>query len=171
MSHSKRSTRRQWLHGAACYDFQRLLAESARILVAGGAAEARADLVRTFRSGGFEHVSSTDDLTDITGGAGPPDLIVVSGDVVPMCAAVRQMLGLATVPVIAVVPREPLTEYAAAMAAGADDVVATPVIDGILLFRARTQLRAAADRESALMARRCEEALIEIQRLATSGAP
>ncbi len=161
--------RRPWPHSAACYDLPVLLAEPARILVAGGNAEARSGLCAMFRRGGFEHVASSDDLSDISGS--PPDLIVVTGDVVPMCAAARQMLGLATVPVIAVVPREPLAEYAAAMAAGADDVVAIPVVEGILLFRARTQLRAAADRESAIMARRCEEALIEIQRLATSGGP
>jgi PAS domain S-box-containing protein len=144
-----------------------LLGETARLLVAGGTEAHRERICGVLRRRGYEVVSSPDLSVLQTHDPQIPDLIFVTGDVVPMVAAARQMLGLASVPLVALVssPDDLLT----ATAAGGDDVCLDGLPDDVLDFRIRRVMAAAADRESAVRARRSEEALLEIQRLATSG--
>lgn len=104
--------------------------------------------------------------------AGAFQLVILAGDdIARACAAVRVMPPLATVPLIALVPRDPPALATAALVAGADDVLLLPLASGAIEVRVRTQLRVAADRDAARVARRCEESIQEIQRIvATSEA-
>lgn len=140
--------------------------DAARILVSGGATAPGPEPGAVLRAAGFHVLESA--LTGIEDERF--DLILLCGDdVVPACAAARQHPALATVPLLAVVPREPVTESTAAMAAGADDVVLLPIQSGALEVRVRAHLRAGEDRASARDARRSEETIVEIQRIIASG--
>lgn len=139
--------------------------EAARILLSGGAAARRRDAAGLLAGSGFRVIEAVPD--DEAAGC---DLVLVLGeDVAPACAALRDDPRFATLPIVAAVPREPVTEATAALAAGADDVVLLPLASGPLERRVRAALRAAGDREELRQARRCEEALLEIQQSLAEG--
>jgi PAS domain S-box-containing protein len=139
--------------------------ESARILVVGGDRSARTDVVDLLAAAGFMTVEERSEA-----GGDAVDLVIATGDdVVALCAELRQTPQLATVPLIAVAPRDPSEIATSALAAGADDVVLLP-LRGALELRVRAQLRIAADRVVARQARECEESIVEIQRILATAA-
>src|SRR3990172_7410850 len=132
------------------------MASPARILVAGGDPAARAAVAAMLRQDELGVDEAPDVAAHAAGGDEPPDLCLLLGDdVVPACAAARQTPGFETLPIIAMVTRDLAGQAAAAVAAGADDVVVAPPAAGPLAVRVRAGLRAAQDKEHARRGRQC----------------
>ncbi len=143
--------------------------ETARLLVAGGDPTARAAVIDLLSAAGFDTVEERSEPGSSALAENAFDLVILTGDdIVSLCAQTKQIPQLATVPIIAIAPREPITVATSALAAGADDCVLLP-LRGALELRVRTQLRIAADRQIAREARACEESILEIQRIFGAG--
>ncbi|HTL33003.1 MAG TPA: PAS domain S-box protein [Kofleriaceae bacterium] len=112
--------------------------ENAPIVVLGGSEEDRASLVSQLTSSGL----SASGVTKLTAADGLPALIVVTGDAcLELVQEARDVPALAETPILAIVPPLPVTTLAGALAAGATDVVRTPVPSALLAARCRNCLK------------------------------
>jgi PAS domain S-box-containing protein len=119
------------------------LSTSNEIVVVGGSEAARDAVVAMCRGAGLEARSATSITVEAPISA--PPLIVITGDeVASLVAAAREVPHLASVPVLAVVPAVPPGAAAEAIAAGATDVVNTPLNAAVVGARIRNLLRSRA---------------------------
>ncbi len=141
---------------------------SSRILVVGTDASARASIARTLRNAGLSEVESV--ATVSAEGSNVPDAIVITGeDGAALCAQAREAPALAAVPILVVVPSIPPDAAAAALAAGADEIVIAPPSVAVIGNRVRRLCELASDRRRIQRIEMLQQALLRIQDLTTAG--
>ena len=114
--------------------------ENLPIVVLGGSDADRAAVVSQLAGSGLTAQSAA----KLTAADGIPGLIVIVGDaVVELVGEARDVPALAETPILAVVPGMPMTTLAAALAAGATDVVRSPAPSALLVARCRNMLKLA----------------------------
>ncbi|MBI4509674.1 MAG: PAS domain S-box protein [Deltaproteobacteria bacterium] len=135
-----------------------------RIFLAGGHEAARASLAEQLRASGFGNVVGSGEipLRDVA------DIILLVGSDAPhACSLIRRTPGLGSVPVMALVPRDPPSLATAALKAGADDALQLPVHAALLVHRVRAHLRTRKDWENLRAADLCEQAVLDVLGAAT----
>lgn len=136
--------------------------DSFRIWVTGDSDEVRAGVEEALAAAGCPDV--IDDLALPDPDRPPPALLIVCGqDVELTCAAARARPDLVDVPVLAIVPTLPIDRAAAALAAGADEVIRQPPDRAVIGNRVRHLVRAAASARRARAAERIEDVLLRVQ--------
>ncbi|HEX7842633.1 MAG TPA: hypothetical protein VF469_34405, partial [Kofleriaceae bacterium] len=112
--------------------------DSASIVVLGGSEAERAQLVAQLAGCGV--AASAETYLPIANGL-PALLIMVGSEAAQLVSEARDFPALAEIPILAVVPAIPPTAVAEALAAGATDVVRTPVPPQLLAARCRNLCR------------------------------
>lgn len=107
------------------------------VVIVGGSSAERAAVAEQLAAGGLTARALGQLKIDVDA---PPDLIVITGDAAHLVAEAREVPGLATVPILAVVPGVPATAATDALAAGASDVARLPMGPGMLARRCRNLL-------------------------------
>ena len=112
--------------------------DAASIVVLGGSEPERVQLVAQLAACGLDARAETRLTTD----AGLPSLVIVTGgEAAQLVAEARDLLVLAGVPILAVVPGFPPVMVTEALAAGATDVCRAPVPPLVLATRCRNVIR------------------------------
>jgi PAS domain S-box-containing protein len=111
-----------------------IVVDSAAIVVLGGNEAERARLVEQLAASG---VAASADGHLPTASVMPAMLIMVGSEAAQLVAEARDHPALAEIPILAVVPAIPPTAVAEALAAGATDVIRTPVQPQLLATRCR----------------------------------
>ena len=119
------------------------MSTTADIVVVGGTEETRDAFVALCRSAGLAARGAS--AITIEAPVAAPSLIAILGDeVASLVGAAREVPHLAAVPVLAVVPAVPPGAAAEALAAGATDVITTPLVPAVVAARLRNLLRGRA---------------------------
>jgi len=111
-----------------------VVVDSASIVVLGGSEPERVRIVEQLAASGV--VASAETYLPVANGL-PALLIMVGGEAAQLVSEARDFPTLAEIPILAVVPGIPPTAVAEALAAGATDVVRTPVHSPLLAARCR----------------------------------
>jgi PAS domain S-box-containing protein len=112
--------------------------ENQSIVVLGGSEDERSVVVSQLIASGL----SAQGVTKLTAADGLPGLIVIVGDaVVDLITEAREVPALVETPILALVPQMPQQTLAAALAAGATDVVRIPAPSALLVARCRNMLK------------------------------
>jgi PAS domain S-box-containing protein len=115
-------------------------------VVVGGSEEERAGVVAQLNASGL----SARGIAQLAGGDAHAGVLVVLGEAaVELVTEARALPALADLPILAVVPGIPQAAIAEALAAGATDVVQTPVAPAVLSARCRTLAKLASSRADA----------------------
>jgi PAS domain S-box-containing protein len=109
--------------------------DPAAIVVLGGSEAERARLVEQLAASGV--AASGETFLPVTATGLPALLVMVGSDAAQLVGEARDFPALAEIPILAVVPGIPPTAVAEALAAGASDVIRTPVQPQLLAARCR----------------------------------
>ena len=115
------------------------------IVVLGGSEAERARLVEQLAGSGVAAVAET--YLPMAHGL-PALLVMVGSEAAQLVSEARDFPALAEIPILAVVPAIPPTAVAEALAAGATDVVRTPVLPQLLAARCRNLCRLGRRRDA-----------------------
>jgi len=119
------------------------LSASNEIVVVGGTEEARDAVVALCQGAGLD-ARSASSITVEAPIAAPPLIVITGEEVASLVAAAREVPHLAAVPLLAIVPALPPAAAAEALAAGATDVVTSPLVPAVVSARLRNLLRGRA---------------------------
>jgi CheY-like chemotaxis protein len=139
--------------------------EGQPIRVAGAEDPSREAIARGLRKAGFGQVEAGDDLPSQT----PAALVVTGDDAAALVARARELPALRDVPILAVVPPTPEDAAAAAIAAGADDVIPAPPVPEVMANRLRHLIGGRADKVRARKLEQLQTAMLRLQDLMVTG--